>query len=146
MKRDEWKVHIKNACEEVGTYRESFEAVIDTLSTILETRDETFAAYDGVPIIEHTNSHGETNTAKNPALMLWNDLNAQALSFWRDLGLTPAGLKKIKEGALKSDEKESALEKALREIGGQELERGNKVRGINKGRHKASVCRVKAGG
>jgi hypothetical protein len=128
MKREEWEQNIRQACESVGTYKQSFDAMIKTLSCILETRDETFEAYDGTPIIEHTNSHGETNTAKNPALMLWNDLNTQALAYWRGLGLTPAGLKRIDEAAIKNEKKESALEKALKNLGGQELGNGKKIR------------------
>lgn len=144
MTSDEWEVNIKEACEKVGTYKPAFDAMIRTLSYILETRDQTYDAYDGVPIIEHTNSHGETNTAKNPALMLWNDLNTQALSYWRDLGLTPAGLKKIRESALNVEVKESALEAALKSIGGTELERSKEIRGVDKGRKKTGVRGTKA--
>ena len=68
------------------------------------------------PIIKHTNKGGATNIVKNPALILWDDLNKSALSYWRDLGLTPAGLKKIDEAALKG-KKQSTLEKALSELG-----------------------------
>jgi hypothetical protein len=44
------------------------------------------------------------------------DLNAQALTYWRDLGLTPSGLKKLDDQALKA-KKRSSLAEALREIG-----------------------------
>ena len=40
------------------------------------------------------------------------DLDTQALAYWRDLGLTPAGLKKINEAAMK-EKKRSALVEAL---------------------------------
>lgn len=53
---------------------------------------------------------------QNPLLRLINDLNRDALTYWRDLGLTPAGLKKINESALK-DNKADALTEALRELG-----------------------------
>lgn len=145
MTREEWKLNIKKSCEQVGTYKPEFDAMIETLSCILETRDETFSSYDGTPIIEHVNSHGEKNTAKNPALMLWSDLNTQALAYWRDLGLTPAGLKKIKESALNTDVKESALEAALKSIGGPKLADSKKIRGTDKGRKKSSVRRTKTG-
>ena len=48
-------------------------------------------------IIEQTNKSGFTNKVKNPAFSVWDDLNKSALIYWRDLGLTPAGLKKINE-------------------------------------------------
>ena len=55
--------------------------------------------------------------AKNPLLVSWGDMNTSALSYWRDLGLTPAGLKKIDESAIKG-KKMSALGDILRDIGG----------------------------
>jgi hypothetical protein len=46
-----------------------------------------------------------------------NDLNRDALAYWRDLGLTPAGLKKTDEAAMKQ-RKKSALGEALKGLGG----------------------------
>ena len=40
-----------------------------------------------------------TNTVKNPKLVIWMDLNTQALAYWKELGLTPSGLKRLKEAA-----------------------------------------------
>ena len=56
-------------------------------------------------IVEHTNKGGATNAEQNPLIRMLNDLNRDALAYWRDLGLTPAGLKRIKESALKEPEK-----------------------------------------
>jgi hypothetical protein len=53
---------------------------------------------------------------KNPLLVLWDDLNKSALAYWRDLGLTPSGLKKISADAMKP-KKTSALAEALRDLG-----------------------------
>ena len=52
---------------------------------------------------------------KNPALVLWDDLNKSALAYWRDLGLTPAGLKKLNDDALK--EKQAGFSDLLKDIG-----------------------------
>lgn len=119
MKKETWKNKIKEACEAAGTYRKYFDQVITTLAGILEKRDEAEEIYKKMgaqPIVKHTNKGGATNIVKNPALVLWDDLNKSALAYWRDLGLTPAGLKKIDEAALKG-KKQSALEKALSELG-----------------------------
>lgn len=116
MTATKWRNQIRKACENAGTYRPPFDSVIDALSKILEQRDATYKAYiDGgaKPILEYTNSAGATNSSKNPALILWNDLNTTALAYWRDLGLTPAGLKKINESAMKPVRK-SSLAEALR--------------------------------
>lgn len=66
-------------------------------------------------MISHTNSHGETNAAKNPAFQIWHDLTITALSYWRELGLTPAGLKKIDDKAMKP-KKKSRLAEALNDL------------------------------
>lgn len=120
MKKGAWRNKIKKQTIAVGTYKESFDPVIETLATILAERDETYREYlekGAHPVVEHTNKNGSTNMVKNPLLATWTELNTTALSFWRDLGLTPAGLKKIDESAVKS-RKTSALGEALKKIGG----------------------------
>ena len=120
MTKAKWAEKIRASAQQAGTYREYFEDTILTLSAILEKRDQVEKAYqkDGRrPVIEYTNKAGATHLTKNPMLVLWGDLNKSALAYWRDLGLTPAGLKKIDEGAL-TRKKRSALEEALAEFGG----------------------------
>lgn len=120
MKKKAWKTRIKKACKEAGTYRPFFDHVIDTLAGILEKRDTAQTEFDesgeGL-IVEHTNKAGATNYEQNPTIRLINDLNRDALAYWRDLGLTPAGLRKINEAAIRSEERKSSLEKALENIG-----------------------------
>lgn len=68
-------------------------------------------------MIKYTNKGGATNMVENPLLALWDNLNKSALAYWRDLGLTPAGLKRIDDSAMKKKKKDSLAE-ALRELGG----------------------------
>lgn len=120
MKKGTWIKRIKQACEEAGTYRPCFDYTIVTLAEILEKRDEAaqaYADYGSVPLLPYTNKGGSTNLVKNPAIILWDDLNKSALAYWRDLGLTPAGLKKINEKALKTTKK-NGLAEALASLGG----------------------------
>lgn len=120
MKARAWKKKIVDATKEAGTYAPYFDEPINTLAEILEKRDDAEKQYKdsgGNPIIQHTNTHGATNGVKNPALAFWDELNKSALVYWRDLGLTPAGLKKIDENLLKK-KKRSALSEALEDIGG----------------------------
>ena len=120
MVKSEWMARITASCQAAGTWREWFTDVIDTLAAILERRDaleELFAAEGGEVMIEHTNKAGATNYEQNPILRMINDLNRDALAYWRDLGLTPAGLKKIDEAAMKPMKK-SALVEALKGLGG----------------------------
>ena len=116
MNRTEWVVRIRTCCQQAGTYREYFEDVIATLADILERRDEVQKEFEesGAEImVEYTNKGGATNMMQNPMLRMVNDLNRDALAYWRDLGLTPAGLKRIDEGAMKQ-RKKSALGEALK--------------------------------
>ena len=46
-------------------------------------------------------------------LVMEMDLNAQALAYWRDLGLTPAGLKKLNAEVVKDKQAGGNLEKIL---------------------------------
>ena len=118
MDAKKWKTKITAQCKEVGTFRKAFCPVIDTLAQVLAQRDATRKELEtsgGASVIEYTNKFGATNYTKNPLLVLWDDLNKSALAYWRDLGLTPAGLKKIDEAALKG-KKQSTLAKALSEL------------------------------
>ena len=119
MKKETWKRRIKEATISAGTYRPCFDELINTLAGILEKRDEAEAEYKRLgsePIVKYTNKGGNQNMTKNPALTLWNDMYTTALAYWRELGLTPAGLKKLKDDALR--EQTADFGSILRSIGG----------------------------
>lgn len=119
MSREEWAARIAASCKAAGTYRPFFDDVITTLADILARRDlaiKMFEASGGNILVKHTNKAGATNIEQNPTLRMINDLNRDALAYWRDLGLTPAGLKKINDAAMKA-KKRSALAEALSGIG-----------------------------
>jgi hypothetical protein len=120
MKKAQWKKKIKESCIEAGTYKPFFDSVIDTLAGIMETRDnaqEKFDASGGQTIVKHTNKGGATNIVKNPALAVLMECNAQALAFWRDLGLTPAGYKKLNADVIEKSTG-GGLERLLEKITG----------------------------
>ena len=109
MTKAEWKRKIKAITKKAGTYRIYFEPVIETLAGIMEARDFAQQKWeeDGKQtVVEHTNKSGATNVVNHPALVVINDMNRDALAYWRDLGLTPAGLKKINEEAMAADKKD----------------------------------------
>ena len=98
MKKSQWKTKIRRACESAKTYQPAFDGPIDTLAQILETRDAAHAQYlesGGKPTVIHVNQAGEANIAKNPAVAIENDLNAQALRYWHELGLTAKSWKSM---------------------------------------------------
>lgn len=104
----QWKQRITRACKQAGTYQPYFVPVIDTLATILAARDQAQYVYEQAgsrATVAHTNKAGATNIQKSPQLQAILDLNTQALSYWRDLGLTPAGLRKINAEAIEDAKK-----------------------------------------
>lgn len=120
MDKKGWKKKIIAHCEIIGTYQDAFLPVIETLASTLEQRDKTYKEFQksgGLSVIQYTNKGGNTNMTKNPLLILWDDLNKSALAYWRDLGLTPAGLKKIDETAVRR-KKTSSLADAIKILGG----------------------------
>lgn len=121
LTKRQWKNLIRKYTEQAGTYREYFDCVIDTLAGIMVTRDEAEKKWrddGGQTVVEHTNKSGAKNLVKHPSLVLVNDLNRDALAYWRDLGLTPAGLKRINEEAMGSKGKDApSFADVLKDIG-----------------------------
>ena len=118
-KKKTWVRKIRQACKEAGTYRPFFDITINTLADIMEMRDDAMEQYitsGGNPVVIHTNKAKEKNLVKNPALIAVDDLNKTALAYWRDLGLTPAGLRRINDDLMKP-QKTSALIQALASLG-----------------------------
>ena len=117
MTKEEWIPRIKAACEEAGTYRPFFDDLIGTLAGVLERRDECERQYqesgEGMTI-ERTNKAGFTTLVKNPAMVFYDDFCRTALSYWKELGMTPAGLKRLKEETFKKKEDQtSGLQRLL---------------------------------
>jgi len=122
MNINEWKNEIKSATNDVGTYKEAFEPIIDALAKILAQRDavyDRFVNEGAVAVVERVSDRGAVNSAKNPLLIIWDNLNTTALKYWKELGLTPAGLKQVKNGAVKEETAQSALVKALAKMSGE---------------------------
>lgn len=121
MTKEEWKNKIVDSCEKAGTYRDFFDSVIDTLAGILEKRDEANALFiksGSKVVVTHTNKAGAKNIEQNPLLRLMNDLNRDALAYWRDLGLTPAGYKKLNADVVQDKGGADGLEKILARLTG----------------------------
>lgn len=119
MEKRKWKSKIKTACKKAGTYQPFFDTVIDTLAGIMELRDnaqEKFEASGGNTIVKHTNKGGSTNIVKNPAMVVIMDCNAQALAYWKELGLTSRSFKMM-TGSLNPQDESQSFEDALAELG-----------------------------
>lgn len=120
MKKEAWKKRIRKASQEAGTYRPYFESIIVSLAEILEARDQVRKYYvdsGALPVVQRTNKGGHTNVEKNPILVIYDDMNKTAMIYWKELGLTPKGLKAIDEKSMRTQQKKASLGDALREIG-----------------------------
>lgn len=109
---------IKNM-EAVGTYKPEFNQTVNELATMLEDLDKTrekFKDSGGNVVVIHTNKNGSKNLAKNPLYLAIEGLRTQILNYSKELGLTPAGLKKIKGDAAAADTQNEFME-ALKELG-----------------------------
>ena len=106
MTRNAWEKRIIKACKEAGTYQKCFDDPIKTLAWILEQRDALIKQFEdsgGQVVVEHVNVKNQTNLEQNPCVRLINDFNRDALTYWRDLGLTPKGLKAISDTIIKDE-------------------------------------------
>lgn len=118
MDKSEWAEKIKDACKQAGTYEPFFDIVIDELAGIMQTKsdaEEMYKKSGGSPVIKYTNKGGFTNLRKNPALVVIQECNQQALAYWRELGLTSKAYKSI-EGAFKKREETDAFSELLGDI------------------------------
>ena len=116
MKRKTYIAQIKKQCKNVGTYREEFSGIINKLAEMLENYDNVFEDFKngGEEItIEYTNKNGSTNLVKNPMYLVLTELRKDILSYYRELGLTPQGLKKYNEKLTETSKTKSALDMAL---------------------------------
>ena len=92
---------------------------IEMLADVMIQREKTWKEFEesgGTTMIPYTNKNGSTNLVKNPVLIMWNELTKTALAYRRELGLTPAGIKKLNEQALQ-EKKRSPLAAALTDFG-----------------------------
>ena len=104
-----YRQRIIAACKSVGTYRKEFDWLVDMLAEMYVRKQEVKKQFEesgqGI-VIEQVNKSGNKYTTKNPYLMEIDNCNKIILDYERELGLTPAAIKKINESAIKSAEGE----------------------------------------
>lgn len=114
-----WVDAITQDCKALGLYKTAFDPTIVMLADVMVQREDTWTEFEesgGKSMLPYTNKGGAENFVKNPILLMWNELTKTALAYRRELGLTPAGLRKLDEKAMKS-KKRSPLAEALRDLG-----------------------------
>lgn len=99
MDEKTYKKKIVDNMKAVGTYRPEFLKTVENLAKIYVDMDNARKQFDesgGQIVIAYTNKNGSTNMVKNPCYQAIEGLQNNILLYGRELGLTPAGLKKIK--------------------------------------------------
>lgn len=97
MSRASWKKKIVKGTTEIGTYKDSFLPVIETLADILDRREMALKQWrdEGSELmVVKISDRGARNSVKNPLLTVIQECEKDALAYWSQLGLTPGGLKK----------------------------------------------------
>lgn len=110
-----YRREIERRMKAVGTWREEFAPTVARLAVLyvqLEQIERQYAESGGNPVIMHTNKAGATNPTKNPFLSARDEVYAQLLAHEKELGLTPAALKKMNEAAMRP-QKTSSFAAAL---------------------------------
>lgn len=98
-----FRIKIRTACRGVGSYREEFEPLIARLAEMYEranlAKDQWRAA--GSPfLLAQVNKGGNEYYVRHPLLAEIDNTEAVILQLEKELGLTPAAIKKINEAAL----------------------------------------------
>lgn len=111
MKAQTYRKRIVEDMKKTGTYRKEFGRVIDNLARLFEDMDrarEKFEDTGGELVVNYTNKNGSTNLVKNPLYLTIEGLQTNILLYSRELGLTPAGLRKITGVDIRQQEKEES--------------------------------------
>ena len=150
MTSKSWITEIKKQMTLKGVETSGFGNVIQTLAEILEQRDKLYKQYqdEGSEVmVPYVSDRGQENMIINPLLKEWQNMNRDALVYWRELGLTPAGLKKLNENSMKPAE-QSPLDKVLANLEkGSEPKTPKRVvkKTVTKTKSKAKPKTTKAG-
>ena len=92
-------IDIRKKCASLGVWRDEFSAAARRLARIYAHIDQIESLTESESfeyLTSHTNKNGSTNLIKNPLLGQLDNLYDQALTLERELGLTSAALKRIK--------------------------------------------------
>lgn len=107
---------IVDCMKAIGTYDNAFVlsiGILDGLLTDYYDARSQWEAEGRLLVIEYTNKNGQTNTVKNPLYQSMEKLRMDILTYLRELGITPSGLKKLKQDSFGDETKVSKVEEML---------------------------------
>lgn len=114
------KRQIVDRMKVLGTYKPQYMAAIERTAELyleLERLAKEYKKSGCITIVEHTNKAGATNLVKSPIRCAIEDVYSLLLAYERELGLTPAAMKKMGAGVEEKQQK-SPIELALEKLGG----------------------------
>ena len=114
-----YKKDIIKKMKNVGTYNISFMYAIDTLALVLADYEKTNEQYNATgrnALIRHTNKSGATNYPRNPLCIELERQRSDIITYSKELGLTPASLKRINQEANNPPGKLSKLDEVMEAI------------------------------
>lgn len=118
-----YKKQIIKRLRALSLYKVEYAPTIERLAALYCECDKINEQYEksgANPVIGHKNTTGTMVLKKNPILQTRDEVYAQILAHERELGLTPAALKKINESVMRTKQVSgfaSALADALRGAG-----------------------------
>lgn len=107
---------IVDCMKAIGTYDNAFVLSIGILDGLLSDYYDARSQWEAegrLLVIEYTNKNGQTNTVKNPLYQSMEKLRMDILTYLRELGITPSGLKKLKQDSFGDETKVSKVEEML---------------------------------
>ena len=116
---DECTALITQQCQSLRTYQPEFGITIRNFAELLAERDciyEKFLAEGGSAVTIHRSDRGSINHVKNPLLLIWLDLTAEARKYAGELGLTARSLRTLSDAKIPPPKKESELSRIIREL------------------------------
>lgn len=100
----------------IGTYDNAFVLSINLLDKLFTDYYKARKQWEDEGsklVIEYTNKNNQTNVVKNPLYQSLEKLRMDILTYLRELGLTPSGLKKLKQDSFNDENKVSKLDELL---------------------------------
>ena len=98
-----FRLKIREACRSVGTYREDFEEIIGRLAELYVRANLAKDQWreEGSPFyVTQVNKGGNEYYVKHPLLQEIDNTEKAILMLEKELGLTPAAIKRINEAAI----------------------------------------------
>ena len=116
---DTYIKRITKQTKKLCTYQPEFDITIRNFAELLAERERVYQKYlseGAAAVIVHRSDRGSENTVKNPLLLTWLDLTAEARKFAGELGLTPKALRTLSDIKIQPPTKENPFEEVLNRI------------------------------